>query len=122
MILLGIEGGGTRTTVLLVDEGNGTVLAEFTSGPGNIHLLPGEALDAHLHEIRERLPLAPDRIGIGLAGVRSEGDRLRVSGVTVRDSVRVEDSVVVEADAVLETGVVLRGATKVGKGPGHRLR
>ena len=30
MILLGIEGGGTRTTVLLVDEGNGTVLAEFT--------------------------------------------------------------------------------------------
>jgi N-acetylglucosamine kinase-like BadF-type ATPase len=58
--------------VLLVDEGNEAVLAEFTAGPGNIHLLPGEALDAHLREIRERLPLTPDRIGIGLAGVRSE--------------------------------------------------
>lgn len=84
MILLGIEGGGTRTTVLLVDEASDAVLAEFTAGPGNIHLLPGEALDHHLREIRERLPVMPDRIGIGLAGVRAEGDRLRVSAAVGR--------------------------------------
>lgn len=84
MNLLGIEGGGTRTTVLLVDGTTDAVVAEFTTGPGNIHLLPGEALDAHLREIRERLPQAPDRIGIGLAGVRSEGDRTRVTAAVAR--------------------------------------
>lgn len=103
MILLGIEGGGTRTTVLLVDEGKDAVLAEFTAGPGNIHLLPGEALDGHLREIRERLPVAPDRIGIGLAGVRSEGDRLRVSAAVGRQwpgtPTRVSDDLILALEA-----------------------
>lgn len=103
MILLGIEGGGTRTTVLLVDDASDAVLAEFTAGPGNIHLLPGEALDHHLREIRERLPVAPDRIGIGLAGVRAEGDRLRVSAAVGRQwpgsSCRVSDDLVLALEA-----------------------
>jgi N-acetylmuramic acid 6-phosphate etherase len=84
MNLLGIEGGGTRTTTLLVEDATDVVLAEFTTGPGNIHLLPGEALDAHFREIRERLPHDPDRIGLGLAGVRSEGDRARVTAAVSR--------------------------------------
>lgn len=84
MKLLGIEGGATRTTVLLVDGRNDHVLAEFVAGPGNLHLLPGEALDEHLGGIRERLPAMPNRIGIGLAGVRSEGDRDRVKGALAR--------------------------------------
>ncbi len=85
MILLGIEGGGTRTAILLVDGGAGNaVLADFSAGPGNLHLLPGEALDAHFREIRERLPVAPERIGIGMAGVRSEGDRARVAAALAR--------------------------------------
>jgi len=84
MNLLGIEGGGTRTTILLVEDASDAVLAEFTTGPGNIHLLPGEALDAHFREIRERLPHDPDRIGLGLAGVRSEGDRARVKAAVSR--------------------------------------
>lgn len=84
MVLLGIEGGGTRTSVLLVDGSSETVLAEFSAGPGNVHLLPGEALDHHLAAIRERLPQPPDRIGIGLAGVRSEGDRIRVTAALGR--------------------------------------
>lgn len=103
MILLGIEGGGTRTTVLLVDDTSDAVLAEFTAGPGNIHLLPGEALDHHLREIRERLPIVPDRIGIGLAGVRSEGDRLRVSAAVGRQwpglPCRVSDDLVLALEA-----------------------
>jgi N-acetylmuramic acid 6-phosphate etherase len=84
MNLLGIEGGGTRTTTLLVEDATGGVLAEFASGPGNIHLLPGEALEAHFQEIRGRLPCDPDRIGLGLAGVRSEGDRARVTAAVSR--------------------------------------
>ena len=77
---LGIEGGGTRTTVLLVDENN-TVLESFSAAPANLRLmLPGD-LQAHLHGIRERLPCVPGKIGIGLAGVRlpADHDRLRTA-------------------------------------------
>lgn len=84
MVLLGIEGGGTRTSVLLVDSSLETVRAEFSAGPGNVHLLPGDSLDRHLADIRDRLPALPDRIGIGLAGVRAEGDRIRVTAALGR--------------------------------------
>ena len=52
MRLLGIEGGGTRTSALLV-EGTDTVLASFAVGPGNLKLLNGERplerLNVRLH-------------------------------------------------------------------------
>jgi N-acetylmuramic acid 6-phosphate etherase len=78
MRLLGIEGGGTRTSALLV-EGTDTVLASFAVGPGNLKLLNGEELAALLASIRDQLPTPPDRIGIGMAGVRSASDRERLS-------------------------------------------
>ena len=77
MRLLGIEGGGTRTSALLV-EGTDTVLASFAVGPGNLQLLNGEELSALLASIRDQLPCKPDRIGIGMAGVRSAADRERL--------------------------------------------
>ena len=79
MNLLGIEGGGTRTSVLLVDSTTDTVLTSLTLGPGNLHLLSREALWERLEEIRRELRVTPDRIGIGFAGVRSEGDRERLT-------------------------------------------
>ena len=78
MRLLGIEGGGTRTSALLV-EGTDTVLASFAVGPGNLKLLNGEELAALLASIRDQLPTQPDCIGIGMAGVRSASDRERLS-------------------------------------------
>ena len=78
MRLLGIEGGGTRTSALLV-EGTDTVLASFAVGPGNLKLLNGEELANLLASIRDQLPSTPDRIGIGMAGVRSASDRERLS-------------------------------------------
>jgi N-acetylmuramic acid 6-phosphate etherase len=77
MRLLGIEGGGTRTSALLV-EGTDTVLASFAVGRGNLQLLNAEELAALLSSIRDQLPSQPDRIGIGMAGVRSAGDRDRL--------------------------------------------
>ena len=84
MIILGIEGGGTRTSVVLVDSASETVLANFTAGPGNLHFLDRDALAAHLEEIRRQLPVTPDRIGIGFAGVRSEGDRERLTAAVAK--------------------------------------
>jgi N-acetylmuramic acid 6-phosphate etherase len=77
MTTLGIEGGGTRTSVLLV-EGADIVRASFAVGPGNLQLLSGEELAALLASIRDQLPARPDRIGIGMAGVRTAGDRERL--------------------------------------------
>ena len=84
MIILGIEGGGTRTSVLLVDSATDTVLTRLTLGPGNLHLLSGDALGDRLEEIRRDLPVTPERIGIGFAGVRSEGDRERLTAAVAR--------------------------------------
>ena len=77
MRLLGIEGGGTRTSALLVEDTD-TVLASFAVGPGNLQLINAEGLAALLSSIRDQLPYQPDRIGIGMAGVRSAGDRDRL--------------------------------------------
>jgi N-acetylmuramic acid 6-phosphate etherase len=75
---LGIEGGGTRTSVRLEDD-SGTLLAEFTTGPAVMTLMSDRELQWHLRDIAERLPSPPHAIGIGLAGVRTptDADRLR---------------------------------------------
>lgn len=70
---LGIEAGGTRTTVLLVNDRD-EVVNRFACGPANLRLMTGTALEHHLRGIRKRLAALPDRIGIGMAGARSETD------------------------------------------------
>ncbi len=82
-ICLGIEGGGTRTTVLVADQDD-TVLANFSASPANLRLmLPGD-LQAHLQSIKERCPSVPDQIGIGLAGVRLQSDHDRLRSAVAR--------------------------------------
>jgi N-acetylmuramic acid 6-phosphate etherase len=77
---LGIECGGTRTTVLLSPGAGQSVLrAEF--GPANLRLLDAAALAAHfkaIDGIRQpgAAPLAG--IAIGMAGARTESDRQRI--------------------------------------------
>ena len=83
MITLGIEGGGTRTTALLVD-GDDQVLASLSAGPGNLRLLDDEQLAALLDSIRDQLPTKPDRIGVGMAGVRTAADRERLTRAIAR--------------------------------------
>jgi N-acetylmuramic acid 6-phosphate etherase len=108
MNLLGIEGGGTRTSVLLVDSTTDTVLTSLTLGPGNLHLLSREALWERLEEIRRELRVSPDRIGIGFAGVRSEGDRERLTAAVARAwpgvPAIVTDDLVLALEAVTRSG------------------
>jgi N-acetylmuramic acid 6-phosphate etherase len=77
VVYLGIEGGGTRTTVRLEAE-NGAVLANFATGPAVLSLMSDRELQWHLRDIAERLPCRPSAIGIGLAGVRTETDAERL--------------------------------------------
>jgi len=83
MITLGIEGGGTRTTALLADDAD-QALATLSAGPGNLRLLDDEQLAALLDSIRDQLPTKPDRIGVGMAGVRTAADRERLTRAIAR--------------------------------------
>ena len=76
-LCLGIEGGGTRTTVVLAGASD-QVIAKFEAGPANLRLMHPGDLESHLVGISERLPEKPDSIGIGLAGVRVEADHARL--------------------------------------------
>jgi len=70
---LGIEGGATRTSIILADCSD-NVITQFTAGPCNFRLMSKDELESHLISIRERLPKTPNSIGIGLAGVRLQAD------------------------------------------------
>ena len=74
---LGIEAGGTRTSVLLVGAEN-QPLASFHTGPAVLSLMSDRELQWHLRDIADRLPQTPSAIGIGMAGARSESDKDRL--------------------------------------------
>lgn len=102
-LCLGIEGGGTRTTALLIrgDEAESPVL-EF--GPSNLKLLSDRELIWRLREVASRLPVAPTALAavcVGLAGTRSESDRDRVR----RAASRVFPKVPCRATDDLETAL-----------------
>jgi N-acetylmuramic acid 6-phosphate etherase len=77
--VLGIEGGGTRTSVLLAQEGRARFSAEF--GPGNVRLLDDAGLRALFRDIALATGTgpAPDAIAFGMAGARTAEDRARVA-------------------------------------------
>jgi N-acetylmuramic acid 6-phosphate etherase len=80
---LGIEAGGTRTSVLLVGEKE-DILAAFQTGPAVLSLLSDRELQWHLRDIADRLPQTPSAIGIGMAGARSDSDKDRLHRVASR--------------------------------------
>ena len=74
---MGIEGGGTRTVAIVLNE-PGNILRRAEFGPGNARLLSDKDLRALFQRIAGfcRTPVG---IGAGLAGVRNEADHHRVS-------------------------------------------
>lgn len=75
-LVLGIEGGATKTTVLLADDRD-RVLAQFELGPGNLKQLSDDELILRLQEAAERLPVGVRSLSAvcaGLAGVRRAAD------------------------------------------------
>jgi len=110
---LGIEGGGTRTTVRL-EAASGAVLAEFATGPAVLSLISDRELQWHLRDIAARLPCLPSAIGIGLAGVRTETDAERLR----RAASRVWPQVPCVATNDLETALA---AVPLSKKPSIRV-
>jgi N-acetylmuramic acid 6-phosphate etherase len=83
-LFLGIEGGGTRTTALLVQDGAPVFQGEF--GPGNVRILDDVALEALCREIQAAIAAfpAPAGIGFGMAGARTATDQARVARIAGR--------------------------------------
>ncbi len=75
--VLGIEAGGTRTSVILATA-DSKIVAEIQTGPAVLPLMSDRELQWHLKEIASRLPQPPAAIGIGMAGARSEADKDRL--------------------------------------------
>lgn len=110
---LGIEGGGTRTTVRLEAE-DGTLLSEFATGPAVLSLISDRELQWHLRDIAECLPYMPSAIGIGLAGVRTDTDAERLR----RAASRIWPQIPCVATNDLETALA---AVPPSKKPGPRV-
>jgi len=67
--VLGIEGGGTKTTWVLLGAG-GRIVAQGQAGPGNVMLVGADGLKRIFRQISRALPHQPLAIGGGFAGAR----------------------------------------------------
>lgn len=78
--ILGIEGGGTKTTWVFLNEKLESV-ANGEAGHGNWHHLGKNGLMSLLKQIRSALPHDPTSIGICLAGVHLDSDKKEVKKI-----------------------------------------
>ena len=81
---LGIEGGATRSTLVLADADQNPVM-ELQGGPANIRLLSDRALAALLRGFAKQLPNCKlSGLSIGLAGARTDADLERIQQAAQR--------------------------------------
>ncbi len=78
-ITLGIECGGTHTTAVLM-SGENQILRRDEFAAGNMQMLSDADLQALFAEVRERMGPA-EAVGIGVAGLRTAQDRLRLKAI-----------------------------------------
>ncbi len=81
-LLLGIEGGGTRTVAILADE-RGQQIRRLEAGPANLKLLSDTRLLVHFRALARQIP-SPDALGVGMAGARSADDHERIRRAVAR--------------------------------------
>jgi N-acetylmuramic acid 6-phosphate etherase len=81
--ILGIEGGGTKTTWALVTR-EGKVLAQGAAGPGNTLLLSDAALEKLFREIRRGAGTHVEAIGGAFAGCQLAAEKTRVEKILRR--------------------------------------
>ena len=81
--ILGLEGGGTKTTWAVLTP-KGKVLAQGTAGPGNTLLLSDPALDKLFKEIRREVGERIVAIGGAFAGCQLPSEKARVEKILRR--------------------------------------
>jgi N-acetylmuramic acid 6-phosphate etherase len=108
-LILGIEGGGTRTVALLAD-GQGKLVQRLEAGPANVRLLSDTQLRRHLRLIGKSLP-KPAAVAIGLAGAREERDRQRIRDAASAVWPGVRCVATHDLETALATAPELKGGT-----------
>ena len=91
--LLGIEGGGTKTSWILLGQG-GRRLAGGTVGGSNLMLVGRDGLRKVVKEIASKVPMAPQAIGACFAGARGKKEMEMARGVLCQAWPRVTKVVV----------------------------
>jgi len=112
-VLLGIEGGGTRTTVALAGSGDGERV-DFELGPSNLRQMSDRELTGRLREVRSRIPVPVadvSALAIGLAGTRTDSDRNRIRLAASRVFPRVPCLATDDLQTALAAAPAVRGAT-----------
>ena len=83
-LFLGIEGGGTRTVVLLANS-RGEILQRLELGPLNLKLVADAGVVRAFRRIRSSpIPHQPSAIAVCLAGCRTSADRSRIRALAER--------------------------------------
>jgi N-acetylmuramic acid 6-phosphate etherase len=82
-VFLGIEGGGTRTLVLIANEG-AQILRRLQFGPLNLKLASDREILDLFRRIHHSVILQPAAVSLCLAGCRTAADHARVRALAVR--------------------------------------
>lgn len=104
MTVIGIDGGGTRTRAILVNE-NGRVLGKGEAGPSNYHNVGAPAAAANLLEATRAAwrqagqPFQPAAVAfLGLAGIKTAGDISRMKTVAEATGIAPVGAITIEND------------------------
>ncbi|MBC7186675.1 MAG: hypothetical protein H5U38_06535 [Calditrichaeota bacterium] len=115
-LVVGIDGGGTRTRALLAKE-DGSILAQAEGGVSNVQVVGPDKLPGVIGEVlqtlRERSRLGsfvPDHMYLGLAGAGRPGDREAAQQALTK--ARLARAITVDTDA----SIALAGAFPEGPG------
>ncbi len=80
MILIGVDGGGSRTRAVAVD-GEGDLQATARLGCGNYQIIGLEGLETLIAEMVDKLGVSADYLGLGLAGAGRAVERKSILGM-----------------------------------------
>jgi len=106
-LFLGIECGGTRTVALLADAA-GRPVKRIEAGPANLRLLSAAQLFRHFKSLAGEFP-RPAALGIGMAGMRTNADRRRITIAAAR----IWPGISCAATNDLETALAAAGEQKL---------
>jgi len=115
MIVLGIDGGGSRTRAVLVNE-SGTVLGRGISGPSNFHAAGlSSASETIRHAVSQAfesgtIPVQPCAAAfLGMAGVRTDSERALIHDMAVKLQLAPAEKIQIDHDIRIAHAAGLSG-------------